>query len=409
MKKIVWPILALLLFLAACQPRPISIPISTPISVTILDGEQILSLSTTKTIPKEILAEANITLGTNDRLLYLGSSTPLDTALPDAKSYVLTIRRAVALTVVTPDGQQTIQTSALTVGQALAEAGYALYASDLLDPPAETSITGPLTVTYQPGHEIVITVDGTQVRVRSMATTVGQALAEAGVPLVGLDYSLPDESAPLPEDGQIRIMRVVESVTLTQRTIPFNTRTELSADVELDHQELVQGGEPGLAIARTRTRSEDGVQVSQKSESESIVRPPQDSIMGIGTKIVIRTTTVDGVTFEYYRVLRMYATSYSPCRSLTPSGNCSYGTSSGMPAQKGIVAFQYYWYLLFGFDHLYIPGYGFATVGDVGGSNLTSHYWLDLGYNDNDYVPWAQWVTVYFLPPVPANPGYILP
>jgi resuscitation-promoting factor RpfB len=407
MKKIGWLILALLLFITACQPRAISVlPVTT---VTILDGEQILSLSTAKTIPKEILAEANITLGTNDRLLYLGTFTPLDTALPDAKSYMITIRRTVALTVVTPDGQQTIQTSALTVGQALVEAGYTLYASDRFDPPAETSITGPLTVTYQPGHEIVIMVEGTQVRMRSMAATVGQALAEAGVPLVGLDYSLPDESAPLPEDGQIRIVRVVESVILTQRIIPFNTRTELSADVELDHQELVQGGEPGLAIARTRTRSEDGVQVSQDSESESIIRPPQDSIMGIGTKIVIRTTTVDGVTFDYYRVLRMYATSYSPCRSLTPNGNCSYGTSSGMPAQKGIVAFQYYWYLLFGFDHLYIPGYGFATVGDVGGSNMTSHYWLDLGYNDNDYVPWAQWVTVYFLPPVPANPGYILP
>jgi len=407
MKNISWLILALLLLIAACQPRTISVTTSTP--VTILDGDQVVSLSTIKIIPKEILAEANITLGANDRLLYLGTSTSLDSALPHAKSYVLTIRRAVALTVVTPDGQQTIQTSALTVGQALFEAGYTLYASDRLDPPAETPITGPLTVTYQPGHEIVITVDGTQMRMRSMAAIVGLALAEAGVPLVGLDYSLPDESAPLPEDGQIRIVRVVESVTLTQRSIPFNTRTELSADVELDHQELVQGGEPGLAIARTRTRSEDGAQVSQESESESIVRPPQDSIMGIGTKIVIRTTTVDGVTFDYYRVLRMYATSYSPCRSLTPSGNCSYGTSSGMPAQKGIVAFQYYWYLLFGFDHLYIPGYGFATVGDVGGSNLTSHYWLDLGYNDDNYVPWAQWITVYFLPPVPANPGYILP
>ena len=49
---------------------------------------------------------------------------------------------------------------------------------------------------------------------------------------------------------------------------------------------------------------------------------------------------------------------------------CSYGTSSGMPAQKGVVAMQYYWYLLFGFEHLYIPGYGNAVVGDVGGANL---------------------------------------
>jgi 3D (Asp-Asp-Asp) domain-containing protein len=238
---------------------------------------------------------------------------------------------------------------------------------------------------------------------------VGQALAESGFPLIGLDTSLPVETAPLPENGQIQVVRVVETVALTQKTIPFSTRTELSADLELDQQALLQGGEPGLAIARLRNRSEDGVQVSQQSESESVIRPPQDRILGIGTKIVIRTTTVDGVNIEYWRVLRMFATSYSPCRSATPDGRCMFGTSSGMPVQKGVVAMQYYWYLLFGFEHLYVPGYGNAIVGDVGGTNLSSNYWIDLGYSDSDFVGWSEWVTVYFLTPVPANPGYILP
>ena len=401
MKKIVRPILALLLLLSACQPRAIS--------VTILNGEQVLSLSTAKTVPAELLAEVNITLGANDRLLYLGSSTPLDTALPDARSYTLTVRRAVALTVVAPDGQQTIQTSALTVGQALAEAGYTLHAADRLDPPAETPIIGPLAVTYQPGREIVVTVDGTQVRVRSAAATVGQALAEAGIPLVGLDTAVPPETAPLPEDGQIRVVRVVESVALTQKTIPFITRTELSADLEIDQQELLQGGEPGLAIARLRTRSEEGVQVSQQSESESVVRPQQDRIMGIGTKIVIRTTTVDGVTIEYYRALRMLSTSYSPCQSATPDGSCSYGTASGLPVQRGTVAMVYSWYLAFGFDRLYIPGYGYATVGDNGRGPPDNHYWVDLAWTDAEYQPMMGWTTVYFLTPVPQNLVYVLP
>jgi uncharacterized protein YabE (DUF348 family) len=403
MKKIVWPILALLL-LYACQVRART--------VTIMDGEKVVSLSTSKTVPAELLTEANITLGTDDRLLYLGSSIPLDAALPDASSYTLTVRRAVVLTIDAPDGLQTIQTSALTVGQALTEAGYKLYAADRLDPPAETPITGALTVTYQPGREIVVTVDGTKVHLRSAATTVGQALAEAGVPLVGLDTSLPDENAPLPEDGQIRVVRVVETVTLTQKTIPFNTRTELSADLEIDQQALLQGGEPGLAIARLRTRSEDGLQVSQQSENEVVVRAPQDRILGFGTKIVIRTTTVDGVIIEYWRALTLKATSYSPCRSATPDGRCMYGTSSGLPVQRGVVAMVYSWYILFGFEHIYIPGYGKAVVGDVGsGLPGGDHYWVDMGWTDEEYQPleYPNGVTVYFLTPVPANPGYILP
>jgi 3D (Asp-Asp-Asp) domain-containing protein len=319
----------------------------------------------------------------------------------------------VTLTLLTPEGPQTFQTSALTVGLALTEAGFTLYTADLFDPPAETPITGALTVTYQPSRQLVVTADGRQIQVRSAAATVGQALAEAGVPLVGLDYAVPPETAPLPEDNQIRVVHVVESVALTQKTIPFNTRTELSADLEIDQQALLQGGEPGLAIARLRTRSEDGMQVSQESEGESIVRPAQDRILGIGTKIVIRTAVVDGVTITYWRALNLFATYFIPCDPVTHK--CSYGTATGKPVQKGVAAFVYPWFLLFAHERLYVPGYGFATVEDNNGANTTAlvgTYWIDLGYSQTDTVDWVnQYVTVYFLTPVAANfaDTYILP
>jgi len=82
--------------------------------------------------------------------------------------------------------------------------------------------------------------------------------------------------------------------------------------------------------------------------------------MGYGTKVVIRSTVEDGITIQYYRVITLLATSYSPCRSGT--SKCSYGTSSGLPVKRGTVAMVYSWYLAFGFDKLYIPGYGYAKV-----------------------------------------------
>ena len=401
MRRNGWLILTVLLFLVSCQAD------KTPVIIQ-ADGLT-YTLANSERVPAKLLSMVGVAIGHQDRVLYLGSAVQLDSPLPKGKNYTLTVRRAVTLTITAPDGIKTIETSAFNVGQALSDAGYPLFTADQLNPPAETPITGPLSVSYQPSREISITVDGSLVRSRSAANSVGQALAGAGIPLTGLDYCLPDASMPLPEDGQVHVVRVVESVSLTQQSLPFNTRTELSADLEIDQQALIQGGEPGLAIARVRTRSEDGVQKSQKSESESIVRPAQDRIMGIGTKIVIRSTSVDGITIEYWRVLHLFATSYSPCRSATPDGRCSYGTSSGLPAQKGVVAMAYYWYLLFGFEHVYIPGYGPAVVGDAGGGYQGSHYWIDLGYSDSDYVPWHGWVNVYFLTPVPANPGYLLP
>ncbi len=389
----------LLILLAACQPGSSR--------VTIMDGIQAYTLTSSETQPTKLLARAGITLGARDRLLYLGASIPLDASLPEANSYTLIVRRAVQVSLDAPGGVQTYVTSALTVGQALAENGLVLSSADRISPPAETPLVDGLIVTYRPAREFTALVDGKQVRFLSAAETVGQALADAGLALVGLDYSVPPEASPLPADGKLRVVRVTESVTLTQRAIPYDTRNELSADIELDQQALVQGGENGLAVARLRTRSEDGVQVSQATESESIVRPPQDQVLGFGTKIVVRTAVVDGVSIEYWRVLNLYATSYSPCRSGV--SYCSYGTSSGMKVQKGVVAMVYSWYLAFGFEHLFIPGYGSAVVGDVGGGPANSHFWIDLGYSDEDWIPWSQTVTVYFLTPVPANPVYVLP
>ena len=402
MKKFWWLSTLSLVIFSACQ--------TAKFSVTIFADGRTYSISASGRTPAQILSQARITLDSHDCILYLGSPVARASPLPDAASYTLTVRRAVNLTFIAPDGQKTIPTCAQTVGQALVENGYTLYAADLLDPPAETPLEKSLTVTYHPSRNLTVSVDGTHILARSAAFSVGQALVEVGIPLIGLDSSTPSENAPLPADGQIRVNRILESVTLIQKSIPFLSRTEPSADLELDQQALVQGGQPGLAVIRLRTRSENGVQVSQETESENIVRPPQDRIMGYGTKIVIRTAVVDGVSIEYYRALTLMTTSYSPCRSATPGGKCSYGTSSGLPVQRGTVAMVYSWYLAFGFDRLYIPKYGFATVGDVGGGLPPgNHYWLDLAWTDADYQPMSGWTTVYFLTPVPKNIVYILP
>ncbi len=65
-------------------------------------------------------------------------------------------------------------------------------------------------------------------QIQSSAQTVGEALAEAGIPLVGLDYSLPAEKELLPSDGQIRVVRVTESVLLAQSSIPFESDFQAS-------------------------------------------------------------------------------------------------------------------------------------------------------------------------------------
>jgi 3D (Asp-Asp-Asp) domain-containing protein len=133
---------------------------------------------------------------------------------------------------------------------------------------------------------------------------------------------------------------------------------------------------------------------------------PQDQVLGYGTQAVTKTLDTPDGTIEYYRAVPMFATSYSPCQQ--GLGRCSRSTSSGTPLQKGIVAVTLSWYRQFKGARLYIPGYGFGVIADVGGG-IPGTYWIDLGYSEEDYVGWAQTVTVYFLTPAPASAPAILP
>ncbi len=400
MKKLV--LLALTaLFLSSCQS-----PQNT--SVTILADGGTQTLITSERIPARLLAEAKVELGKDDRVLFQGETTPLEAALPDSKAIFLEVRRAVELTLISSDGQDFFETSASTVGQALGEHGIHLYAADHLDPPADTPISGPITVAYTPSRLLEVNVDGKSIEIRSAAKTVGEALSEAGMPLIGLDTSQPDESAPLPADGKIRLVRVVEEVSLTQNPLPYKNYTQPSADLPLDTQSLLVGGIPGLALSRVRIRLEDGKEVSRQAEGLTVVRPPQDRVVGYGTNVSVRTlTTPDGQTLQYWRSLSLFATSYSPCRLGVPG--CHSTTASGAIAQKGIVAVVRSWYYLMQGQQVYVPGYGVATIGDVGAGYKGSHYWIDLAYSDDDWISWGGYVTVYFLTPVPASIPYILP
>jgi uncharacterized protein YabE (DUF348 family) len=396
MRKFLW--LSAVFILLACQPAAAK-------SVTVLDGSQIYTLAPASLIPAEIFAQARVNLGPNDRVLFNGMRVPLDQALPAAGSVTLQVRRAVTLTLVTPDGQRAIQTAAWTIGEALRETGISLYASDKLDPPAETPITGPVTVNYAPSRELTVSLGVQSRQIRSSAGTVGTALAEAGIPLIGLDTSLPSENEALPTDGQIRVIHVSESVVLSQKPIPFTSEFIASADVPLDQQQVLNPGQTGLTVSRVRIRYEDGKEISRVTESESQVRPPQNRIVGYGTKVEIKTATVDGVQIQYWRAVQMYATAYSPCRSAPDQ--CYPRTASGKPVTKGVVAVVYNWYLNMRGQALYIPGYGHASIEDVGGG-IPGRYWIDLGYSDSDYQGWGAWVTVYFLTPVPPNIIYVL-
>ncbi|GAB4502103.1 MAG: hypothetical protein Fur0035_16500 [Anaerolineales bacterium] len=391
--------LFLLLLLTACQsqPRP---------QIYLWDGATLYTLQAQAVSPAQLAAQIGAPLNEADRVLLNGKLIPADTLLP-ADNLTLQIRRAVAFRLITPTGEKTIRSAAPSLGQALRENGYTLYAQDFLAPPAATPLTDGLRAEFRPSRPLTITVGGRRIAVRSAAQSVGQALAEAGMPLLGLDSSLPAESAPLPADGEIQILRQSEILSPVLTSIPFQTQYVDSADLPLGVEDILQPGAPGVALRLTRIRLVDGIEIRRAEEAERALVPPQDRISGRGTQISLQTLNTPGGPLQYWRAISMYATSYSPCRSGVP-GRCFSGTASGLPVQRGVVAFSRAWYNQLAGARVYIPGYGAAVVADVGGGFPDGRAWIDLGYSDADWQEWSGWVTVYFLAPAPASIPYFL-
>ncbi len=329
-----------------------------------------------------------------------------------APAHSLQVRRARSITLDENGSPRVYRSTAATLGGVLWAQGIPLFVSDRLDPGASTPPEAALTARWSPAREVTIQTMQASLTTRTTATTVGEALLESGVTLQGSDYSLPADDAPLPEENIIQVVRVREEVQLEQVPLPFNTIQQALPDLEIDNTQVVQAGEYGLKAQRVRVVLEarpgepDWTEVSRQVEDEWVARPPQPRVIGYGTKIVVRTTSTPDGVIEYWRAVEVFATSYSPCRLGIPD-YCNSTTASGKPLQKGMIAVKRSWYNMMRGLPVYIPGYGFATIEDIG-AGVSGQNWIDLGYSDADWVSWSRNVTLYFLTPVPTNVMWIL-
>ncbi len=371
------------------------------------------TLFTPERVPVVLLAQAGINLSPDDQLLADGVPILIDEPLSAARDHSLQIRRAGQFSVELGSQTESFVSTAATLGQALWEQGIRLYNGDQLTPSSEAPVHGgQIQAKLVRSQELIIRVHDQTIHTRSIGPTVGAALAQTGLGLQGLDYSIPAEGEPLPEDGTIELVRVREQVTIEQDLLPFSVTQQPLPDVPIDTTQVVQAGEYGLTAKRVRVvyenrpNAEGWEEVDRQVEDEWVAREPQPRINGYGTKIEIKTINTPNGPIEYWRAVDVYASTYSPCRLGVPD-YCSSTTSSGKELQKGMIATTLEWYLYMKGLPVYVPDYGFATIEDVG-AGLPDRHWIDLGYSEEDWVGWAGWTTIYFLTPVPDNILYVL-
>ncbi|MCU0465539.1 MAG: ubiquitin-like domain-containing protein [Anaerolineae bacterium] len=353
--------------------------------------------------PAAILRAAGVRFGADDAITVNGSPVAADQLdrypLPANR---ISVRHAVRITV--SDGAVgtfSRATTADTVSEALAEAGITLYLGDQVEPPPATELRDGMGISIDRAAPVTLNADGATIETRTQAATVSAFLAEQGVALNGLDYAVPPENANLTDGMAVRVVRVTEEIIAEVSEVPFETVYQADGERELDTRAVTVAGQPGRDERRTRIRYEDGVEVSRRDEGVVRVQEPVNQVVNYGTRVVLRTIDTPDGPREYWRVLRMYATSYHP--AALGGDNV---TATGKILTKGIVAVNPR-IVSYG-TRVYVNGYGEGEAADTGGPRSTP-YWIDLGYDDENWRSWSGWVQVYLLTPVPDNVNPLLP
>lgn len=371
--------------------------------------------------PQAVLADAGIFIDRYDRVLL--NSQPVDSTAPlpppvtmiAAPTYdrgygwqaiahepaPLVVQRAVPLTVDEGDLPYTIRTTAQTVGQALRQAEITLYLGDHVQPSLGSQVTAGLRVMIQRSIPIALQVDGRLVKTRTRAKTVGGALTELQIGVMGGDQVQPGPETALTDNLSIAITRVHEEVAIKEEIIPIETVFEPDPNLAIDTQQVVNQGAPGINRQRFRVRYEDGEEVARTLEDSWVAQEPTQRVIAYGQRVEPQTfTTADGTQITYWRKIRAYASSYSASTAGVSPDKSYYGrTFTGDIMRSGIIAVDPRVIPLR--TKLYVPGYGAGDALDTGSAILGRR--VDLGYDDDKLVLWTRWVDVYLLWPPPPS------
>jgi uncharacterized protein YabE (DUF348 family) len=391
--------------------------------VTIEADGQVISLRTHAASVVEILREVGIAVKPHDRVMVNGQETKLKAGLPTSATSSssgglrasslggkslstemvplhIVLRRAVPIHVDDDGVPTTIYTTCPTVGEALRAEDITLYLGDRVEPSLGSSISTGMHIYIQRSVPVAISVDGRTIKTRTQLETVADVLAQEAVALVGNDRVEPKGKVPIADGMAVQVVRVKEAIAIEQDPISFETAWRPDDSLELDQQRLDQEGLDGLTKRRIGVVYENGQEVSRVTEDEWVDREPTTKVIAYGTNIVVRELETSEGGLEYWRKIRMLATSYSAATCGKEPDDPHYGiTFLGWEMKKGIVAVDPRVINLR--SQVYVPGYGMGAAGDTGGGVKGRH--IDLGYDEDNLVLWYKWVDVHVLTPVPPE------
>ncbi|MCL6473155.1 MAG: ubiquitin-like domain-containing protein [Firmicutes bacterium] len=281
----------------------------------------------------------------------------------------------------TVDGKsKTVSTRARTVATVLRENGVTVRAFDEVTPKLSAIVKEGMTVKVRHAVPVTVVLNNQEITTMSAADTVGGVLKGIGLQTKPADKVQPAVGGKVRAGMRIAVTLVTSKCEVTRDPVPYQTVTKEDPNLDYGKRLTVTQGKPGLLLRITEVVLEGNQPVTRQVKLESIISPPVNEVVAVGTKrkIARLISAPSGVSRGGGRApagkeLVMYATAYAPNYGPGVGSTCA----NGMRAQKGVVAVDPQVIPLG--TRVYVEGYGYAIAADTGGAIKGNR--IDLCYN----------------------------
>ncbi len=373
-------------------------------TVDIYDGSEVTRIETSKTDAKEIVAEAEISINDNDKLI-------LDDFIAGTQSKIVICRES-SVKFIDENGKVTELRFAGRVSEFFEQQGIELNESLVSGVDLNTICYDGIEICVLTSYNVTVNADDETVTVNSTAKTVGDLLDELNIELSEDDEVEPKASEQLSQGLTVNVLRVEYVTHETEETVHFTKKTQYSSSMQKGATKVTQEGKDGTKSVVYKDKIVNGSVAETTVESEKEVVAPIPQITTVGTRtsgnsrIIKNTAPIseltmpskykignDGIPTSYKKVITGKAAAYC-----VPGGR----TATGKPVKPGYIAVNPK-QIPYGTE-MYIVSddgvvYGYAIAADTGGFANKGKFVVDLYMNSTSqcYSWGSRNVTIYVL------------
>lgn len=297
--------------------------------------------------------------------------------------------------------EKKVVTLSSSVASILKDQNIAVGQKDKIKPALNSKVKNGDKIFIKRAVDVKVAIDGKILNIKSAEENVDKMISAENILVEGYDKVFPARETKLENGLNVKVTRMKTELVKEELPIDFSVIYRSDDTIEKGATKILQEGQQGKKIIKTRIVYEDGKQISKQVVSELVDKQPVNKIVAKGTLGTI--TASRGGKVYYTKSLRMRATAYTAGFGSTGKnpGDSGYGrTATGTRVRRDVNG-----YSSIAVDprviplgtKLYIEGYGLAIAEDTGGGIKGDKIDVFLD-TDNQANSWGvKWVNVYFL------------